>query len=565
MKRIASSTAVAVAPTYSADAGTPGHFGESPNPTHLTAKWCESVNEGLCRTIENAGETLTDSMDQFPNVVNGVHGIKSHATTTGSATTPKKRVAIAVTTSLASGENSLVAANAGSIASGDNSACVAGLTGVSSGLGAFVGGGNTTTASGAGAATIGGASSTASGARATAIGGTTNTVSGDDSAIVGATSSTATAAGASVVGGASHNSTAANTGCFAGNNSDATAAQAVCVGGDGNDATGTNSATVGGSTNVASGIAAGTLGGASNTASGTTSATVGGGSNTASGVNAVTVGGISNTVSGDYAGAIASSGTTVQGNYSLAAGNQGTSKIEGNKSSLVLLASRNGNLFNDGNPSGGGADGYCVAGAYSASASATGSNGDLSWLLSSKHGTLALDNTTLITGADYAEMFPNAEPGELPAGALLARSGGAVRVANPGDRVVGVVSVAPSVLGDAAPLAWSGKHARDEWGRRLYDAEGEPVIADGYDPERPYQARGDRRDQWTAVALVGKVRVRIGPAVKPDDLLAPGPDGCAAPVRPSAREASGRPVEVMEIVSPYDAARGYGIALCLVG
>lgn len=569
MKRIASSTAVAVAPTYSADAGTPGHFGESPDPTHLTAKWCEAVQEGVCRTIENAGETLTDSMDQFPNAVNGVHGIKSHATSTGSATTPKKRVAVATTMSLASGEDSLVAANAGSIASGDNSACVAGLTGVSSGLGSFVGGGNTTTASGTGAATLGGASSTASGARSTAIGGTTNTVSGDDSAAIGATSSSVTSTKCVVAGGTAHTASAAN---------------AAVVGGSTNTASGTNSGTVAGASNAASGTRAAIVGGTSHTASaqdsgcfagnnnevstGASSVAIGGTSNTVTGADSGSLAGVGHTVSGANSVALGGESSTVAGDYAAALGMTG-SRVTSNADRSVLIGAQNCELNTA----------LAVAGGYDGTAlTPDGSDNNLKWRIKSSDGTMVLSSTLTQSGdpnADYAELFENAERGALPPGVLVARTGRRVRVAEPGDRVLGVVSAAPAFLaGGTGELGWAKRSMTDEWGRVVTEAvdvlddEGNvrytltvPKDSPEFDPTRKHVPRTERPDEWTAVALVGQVRVRIGPAVKVDDLLAPGPDGCAAPTS----SAKGRLVEVMEIVSPYDSARGYGIALCLVG
>ncbi len=205
MKRIASSTAVAVAPTYSADAGTPGHFGESPNPTHGTAKWFESVQEAIVRPIEDAGFTPSDDMDQFRTAINGVHGIKSHATSL-SASTVNRRVVIASSSAVATGAGSVVAAASVSSATGGASAALA-----------CTGGGFGATCEATGQSSLVAACDNAA------------LASGDHSAVIAAQTSTASGDGSSVVGGSSHNSTQANSGCFGGNNSDATAAQAVCV------------------------------------------------------------------------------------------------------------------------------------------------------------------------------------------------------------------------------------------------------------------------------------------------------------------------------------------------
>ena len=89
-----------------------------------------------------------------------------------------------------------------------------------------------------------------------------------------------------------------------------------------------------------------------------------------------------------------------------------------------------------------------------------------------------------------------------------------------------------------------------------------PTPSEDFDRTRgEYIRRTSRPDEWTAVALVGQVRVRIGSGVAVGDFLEAGHDDCAvASVAPL-----GRPVEVMEIVTEYDAAKGYGVALCLVG
>ena len=96
---------------------------------------------------------------------------------------------------------------------------------------------------------------------------------------------------------------------------------------------------------------------------------------------------------------------------------------------------------------------------------------------------------------------------------------------------------------------------------RCYTVEA-PKPSEAYEPGRQHIARTARPEEWTPVALVGQVRVRIGDGVTVGAFLSPGANGCAV-ARPGA--GTGRPVEVMEITTPYDAARGYGVALCLVG
>ena len=86
--------------------------------------------------------------------------------------------------------------------------------------------------------------------------------------------------------------------------------------------------------------------------------------------------------------------------------------------------------------------------------------------------------------------------------------------------------------------------------------------AAGYDPSRPYVPRGQRPEQWTQVGLTGQIKVATEKGVKDGDFLIAGKDGLA---RGAAKPDLGRRMECMEVVSPFDAARGYGIAWALVG
>jgi len=90
------------------------------------------------------------------------------------------------------------------------------------------------------------------------------------------------------------------------------------------------------------------------------------------------------------------------------------------------------------------------------------------WRLQSGGGTAGtgyFNAGAVLGGADYAECFELASPGSpLPVGALVALVGRKAKLAEPGDRVRGVVSADPMVLGNAAPLGWQGALDRNEWG-----------------------------------------------------------------------------------------------------
>jgi len=54
----------------------------------------------------------------------------------------------------------------------------------------------------------------------------------------------------------------------------------------------------------------------------------------------------------------------------------------------------------------------------------------------------------------YAELFENIEAGAIPVGALVGRLGRRVCPAVRGDRLLGVVSGNPSMVGNGAPNGW---------------------------------------------------------------------------------------------------------------
>lgn len=275
------------------------------------------------------------------------------------------------------------------------------------------------------------------------------------------------------------------------------------------------------------------------------------------------------TLTGDYTAGVACDGSSVNGyrcgvfaaqNCQITGARQ-WSAIVGSvsctvaASAAVVLASRDVTL----------AQPYSVGGGYSASGT-PGTNTNLNWRLDSVSGDI-LGSGTVATGdpnADYAEMFPNETPGALPVGSLVARAGKSVRLAKAGDRVLGVVSAAPAVLGNAADLCWAGAHKRGEFGERLRETDKDgvsvSVVADGFDPAKLYTPRRQRPADWTAVGLVGQLRIRVDATVTVDSDVVPG----AAGVGTAGEWKRGAQVECMAIESPFDAARGYGIALCLV-
>ena len=369
---------------------------------------------------------------------------------------------------------------------------------------------------------------------------------------------------------------------------------------------------------------------------------------------------------GDASAVIASWGGKAFGSRSAA---MGVEDVIASGNGAVILASHGVEL----------ATGNSVGGGVTAAAlgATTGTNRNNTWRIESASGNIYSDGVVGAGAADYAEMFENEAIGAMPVGALVARVPGTtkIRLAKTGDRVLGAVSAAPAVVGNAAPVEWAGRYKRDDFGaferravdwidltyrqktavetpwltaryrirdhraevealrqayangarpgalapawrvvewqghparapkvdaadvvesalstrvehgvaRRQYSgpAADAPVVdaADvikrrayqvaervetgNADPARVYVARQARADEWTAIGLLGQLAIRVDATVAADDDVVAGPVagvGTAA----QGKAGKGASVECMKILAPFDAAKGFAIALCLV-
>ncbi len=149
------------------------------------------------------------------------------------------------------------------------------------------------------------------------------------------------------------------------------------------------------------------------------------------------------------------------------------------------------------------------------------------------------------TGSDYAEYFEWADgnpEAEDRIGYLVALDGDKIRLAKPGDEILGIVSGTVAVLGDNHEWQWQGKYLTDDYGRVIYDMvdkyeeyEGEqvylgtfpePRINPEWDETATYIPRAKRKE-WDAVGLLGKLYVRDDGTCKPNDYIKVGADGIA--------------------------------------
>lgn len=131
------------------------------------------------------------------------------------------------------------------------------------------------------------------------------------------------------------------------------------------------------------------------------------------------------------------------------------------------------------------------------------------------------------SGADYAEYFEwlDGNPdGEDRTGRFVTLEGEKIRLAIPGDDfVLGIVSGAPSIIGDSYDDQWQGMFLTDIFGRPVYETVKVPaeIAPDGtvtaeayeeirqkqnpcYDPAQKYMPRS-QRPEWAAVGIMGKL------------------------------------------------------------
>lgn len=168
------------------------------------------------------------------------------------------------------------------------------------------------------------------------------------------------------------------------------------------------------------------------------------------------------------------------------------------------------------------------------------------------NGNILVNGKSVHSGADYAEFFewvdgnPDAED---RIGLVVALDGEKIRLAMPGDDILGIVSGTAAVLGDAAAMHWKDKYLTDEFGRTICDMvedfvevedpdTGEvtkisagvvpqPRLNPEYDPESTYIPREERKE-WDQIGMMGKLYVRDDGTLAAGDYGCPGENGVLA-------------------------------------
>lgn len=140
------------------------------------------------------------------------------------------------------------------------------------------------------------------------------------------------------------------------------------------------------------------------------------------------------------------------------------------------------------------------------------------------------------SGADYAEYFewedgnPNNED---RVGKLVTTNGTFIRLAQPGEWILGVVSAVPCFIGDGQEEEWQGMYIKDVYGRKMI-IDGEWVLNPDYDPNMEFKGR-ENRPEWSTVGLVGKLVVDDDGTAEVNGFITSGENGVATASKTETR------------------------------
>lgn len=184
-------------------------------------------------------------------------------------------------------------------------------------------------------------------------------------------------------------------------------------------------------------------------------------------------------------------------------------------------------------------------------------------------GKITSGNST----GDYAEYFESQSGQEIPNGYMVTLDGRYIRKANSNDTPIGVISgTAGVILGDqmfhhkekflkdefgVVQTEWTTKEWQDDEGN-TYSEEVELPIPnpDWKESDSEYVDRS-KRPEWNVVGLVGQVYTRIDSTVSENDYIKPN-KGIGT------KDNNNGFYRVLEITTPYDSEKGYGVAVVLI-
>ncbi|QQC96855.1 MULTISPECIES: peptidase G2 autoproteolytic cleavage domain-containing protein [Staphylococcaceae] len=174
---------------------------------------------------------------------------------------------------------------------------------------------------------------------------------------------------------------------------------------------------------------------------------------------------------------------------------------------------------------------------------------------------------------DYAEYFESQSGQAIPNGTIVTLDGRYVRKAQINDKPIGIISgTAGVILGDqmfhhkdkflkdefgVTLTEWQTKEWQDDEGNTYSEEVEVPIPNPDYvEFEDEYIPRSER-PEWNVVGLVGQVFTKFKGELKPNDYIK-SDNGVGV------RDNVNGHYRVLEITTPYDSEKGYGVAVVLV-
>ena len=174
---------------------------------------------------------------------------------------------------------------------------------------------------------------------------------------------------------------------------------------------------------------------------------------------------------------------------------------------------------------------------------------------------------------DYAEYFESQSGQEIKNGYIVTLDGRYIRKANSNDTPIGVISgTAGVILGDQM-FHHKDKFLKDEFGvtqtelqtKEWQDDEGNwyseevdvPIPNPEYIEYSDEYIDRSNRPEWNVVGLMGQVYTRIDSTVSVNDYIKPNKGV-------GTKDNNNGFYRVLEITTPYDSDKGYGVAVVLV-
>lgn len=184
-------------------------------------------------------------------------------------------------------------------------------------------------------------------------------------------------------------------------------------------------------------------------------------------------------------------------------------------------------------------------------------------------GKITSGNST----GDYAEYFESQSGQEIPNGYMVTLDGRYIRKANSNDTPIGVISgTAGVILGDqmfhhkekflkdefgVVQTEWTTKEWQDDEGNTYSEEVELPIPNPEWKESDSEYIDRSKRPEWNVVGLVGQVYTRIDSTVSENDYIKPN-KGIGT------KDNNNGFYRVLEITTPYDSEKGYGVAVVLI-